>query len=51
MVNGVMLGKILRDEMPDGSNGKTLGELREDLGLRYVKQKRRLEKVEGNWGQ
>lgn len=49
-MNGVHLGKILRDKMADGRNGKTLGELKEDLGLRYVKWKQRLEKVDLDWG-
>lgn len=51
MVDGASLGKRFRDAMRDGRNGKTLGELREDMGLRYVRQKRRLEKVEEDWGQ
>lgn len=51
MVDEVSLGKRFRDEMRDGRNGKTLGEPRKDLGLRYVRQKRRLEKVEEDWGQ
>lgn len=33
-VDGVSLGKRFRDEMRDGRNGKTLGKLRENLGLR-----------------
>lgn len=50
-MSGVSLGKILRGKMTDGRNGKTLGELKEDLGLRYVTQKQRLEKVDLDWGQ
>lgn len=33
-VDGVSLRKRFRDEMRDGRNGKTLGKLRENLGLR-----------------
>lgn len=47
-------GKTPRDELRNERNWRTWrteGILGERLGLRYVRQKRRIEKVEENWGQ